>query len=278
MSAHDEWRIRQLTLADVPAALRLCRAAGWNQTHRDWQMLIQFQPRGCFAAVIEDLLVGTVTTSRFDDRLAWIGMMLVDEQVRRRGIARSLMSTALRYLQNSGVRCVKLEATPAGRLVYEKLGFQTEFDFCRWERDGRSTASGTGESPSASALDDLLCTLDQKAFGADRWRLLQAIATRSAVVSGPNGFGMLRSGHLADYLGPLIAATPTVARGLATSLLAHCSGSVFWDVPSENRAAVDLAQSLGFRQVRSLTRMWTGDELVGGAPDLQYALADPSIG
>jgi GNAT superfamily N-acetyltransferase len=47
--------------------------------------------------------------------LAWIGMMLVAQEHRGRGVGKQLMRTALDHCGRSGIAEVKLDATPAGR-------------------------------------------------------------------------------------------------------------------------------------------------------------------
>src|SRR5689334_23620637 len=91
--------IRLLVESDIPSAMRLKEAAGWNQTEADWRRLLSLQPNGCFGAVKEGRLVGTTTTTIYDE-FAWIGMVLVDPQHRRQGIAAKLMNVALEYLQH----------------------------------------------------------------------------------------------------------------------------------------------------------------------------------
>ncbi len=128
--------LRLATTEDIPAALTLCRIAGWNQLTEDWKRLLDYEPDGCFAAETEGRLVGTVTTTRYGSGLAWIGMMLVHPDYRRRGIATMLMERSLEYLQDRGVRCIKLDATPEGQHVYEQLGFSAEWSMRRWTRAG----------------------------------------------------------------------------------------------------------------------------------------------
>jgi len=60
--------------------------------------------------------------------------MLVHPEHRRIGIATRLMSRALEYLQQRQVGCIRLDATPVGRPVYEKLGFISEWQLQRWQR------------------------------------------------------------------------------------------------------------------------------------------------
>ena len=114
----DQLEIRLLFESDIPAAAKLEKAAGWNQTEADWRRLIKLEPNGCFAAIENDQLVGTTTTTTYQGDLAWIGMVLIDPQHRRRGIATRLIETALAYLDGR-VAVIKLDATAQGRPVYE---------------------------------------------------------------------------------------------------------------------------------------------------------------
>src|SRR4051812_295102 len=85
--------------SDIRAAMRLKEAAGWNQTEADWRRLLSLEPNGCFAAVKDGRVVGTTTTTTYGNELAWIGMVLVDPEQRRQGIATQLMKVALEYLK-----------------------------------------------------------------------------------------------------------------------------------------------------------------------------------
>src|SRR5690348_4685599 len=117
-----------MTLADIPAGMRLKEQAGWNQLEADWRRLLDWQPDGCFLAELDGAPVGTVTTCRLG-AVAWVAMMLVEAGQRRRGIGRALMVHALDDLDARGVRTVRLDATPLGRPLYETLGFVVETTF-----------------------------------------------------------------------------------------------------------------------------------------------------
>src|SRR5438876_12316402 len=96
----DTFEIPTLARADIPAAMRLKDAAGWNQTETDWLRLLSFSPDGCFAAEVEGRIIGTVTTIRYEDRFAWIGMMLVDSEYRGRGIGTALLTRTIDHLES----------------------------------------------------------------------------------------------------------------------------------------------------------------------------------
>lgn len=49
---------------------------------------------------------------------------------RRRGIARRMMQTILRWLEEQGIHRVTLHATVQGRPLYDQLGFVTGNEMC----------------------------------------------------------------------------------------------------------------------------------------------------
>jgi GNAT superfamily N-acetyltransferase len=189
MQLVEDIEIRLLFESDIPAAMKLKEAAGWNQTEDDWRRLLRLQPAGCFAATKNDELVGTTTTTTYKDQLAWIGMVLVDPQSRRQGVATRLMETALDYLRGK-VATVKLDATAQGKPVYERFGFEEESLVERWvghihsssiDRSGGSGFELTAATMNAGAQRELL-DLDLRAFDSDRSSLIQLLMDEATVV------------------------------------------------------------------------------------------------
>jgi len=122
--------IRILTTDDVPQALALSQAVGWNQTAADWALAIEMNPEGCFAMEEDGQVVATTTTIRYGTELAWVGMVLTHPDYRCRGFARALMERALDHLAD--VETIKLDATKMGTPLYRKLGFVEECAIERW--------------------------------------------------------------------------------------------------------------------------------------------------
>ncbi len=276
--------------SDLPAADELRRLAGWNQLIEDWRRLLRLEPEGCFVAVEGSAVAGTVTTTCYERVLAWIGMMLVHPEQRRKGVGTMLMQTALDHLRVAGVQCIRLDATPAGRPLYEKLGFVEEWDLRRWQR---ATAPEPPEPQEACSVTRLLRPddwaeierLDTVAFGTARLDLLCSLAESSisAMVipagKGLRGYGLLRPGRNADYLGPLACGSSEDCLALSTALLrsAH-DRPVFWDIPDLNAVARETAERLGFSPVRPLTRMRLGPLACTSEPLRQFGIADPAVG
>ena len=270
-------KVRPLTSEDIPGALALCQMSGWNQLTTDWDRLLKHEPQGCFAVEANREIIATVTTTCYGRDLAWIGMMLVHENYRRQGIAGALIAKCLEHLRSRNIRCIKLDATPAGKLVYSQMGFRDEWSFHRWKRDGDSEATRRNLN-LGTVHGEWNHELDQIAFGVDRREWLNRLAAHSYSVNYKEGCGMIREGHLASYIGPMIAGTATTAAQVIDALLLITSRTTFWDVPQPNQDAVALAEEHGFQPVRDLTRMWTGVELIPCDLSLQYALSDPGTG
>lgn len=133
----DDILIRCMRSGDIAAGMRLKSIAGWNQTERDWKLFLDVNPDGCFVAECDGVVVGTVTTIVYEDRIAWIGMMLVDPVYRRQGIATRLMNHAVAWLGHDIT--IKLDATPLGKTVYDRLGFVEEYALCRVSADSVAT-------------------------------------------------------------------------------------------------------------------------------------------
>jgi GNAT superfamily N-acetyltransferase len=276
--------LRTMTTDDIPAGMRLKSLAGWNQTSADWRCFLESSPRGCFAAEVEGKVVGTAATIVYEQRFAWIGMVLVDPEFRGRGIGTRLLEKTIEHLDAIGIRTMKLDATPAGRPIYQKLGFVDEYEIQRWllKRPRPQAAA----APGPQAFADAVLQLDHEVFGADRSPLLRSLAAENpdfAMAAERNGeidgytFG--RRGTLADHLGPWMARDEKTAAGLLDEFLRRAgSETVFVDALKRRRFVTELLLARGFEISRPLTRMVRGPNTCPGRPELLCAILGPEFG
>ena len=279
--------IRLLFEADIPAAMQLKEAAGWNQTEGDWRRLLRLEPNGCFGAIKGGRLVGTTTTT-IHGELAWIGMVLVHPQERRQGIAAELMNVALDYL-NGKVDTIKLDATSLGQPVYEKFGFQVESEIERWS--GAAPRTGRETQPETlldhDTVRDLL-NLDRLAFNDDRSRLIVALIADACVspvliraADGTlAGYALARPGTRRTYVGPIVTVTrnPQSAETLLDRMLSRAPGrDVYVDLNKECSVDANVLSNRGFVKERDLVRMVKGKESKKTSP-LVFAIAGPEVG
>jgi predicted N-acetyltransferase YhbS len=272
-----------LSIADIPEAMHLKDSAGWNQTAADWARFLSASPDGCFVAEREGRVVGTSTTIIYEGRFAWIGMVIVDSQCRGQGIGAALLERAIRSLDSRQVLCMKLDATPLGKPVYEKFGFVTEYDIERWMLTRRRGAYFAAKS--SAEIEDVR-RLDREIFGADRSGLLRSLTEAAPDLTlvarqypGVNGYAFGRRGSRADHLGPWMARNEDVASTLLDEFLHRSSRElVFVDCLRQNSWAVPLLRTRGFEFSRRLTRMFRGTNQYPAHPELLCAVLGPEFG
>lgn len=277
------FRLRPMTARDIPAGMRLSNLAGWNQTRADWERFLAASPGGCFVADAQGHVAGTVATISYEGRFAWIGMVLVDPAQRGQGIGTRLLEAATEYLDRSGLPCLKLDATPLGKPLYQKLGFQSEYELERWQLVRQTQSASV---TAHGSLGEGMLRLDREVFGADRSELLRSIACdgpelvlAAGTQQNPVGYALGRHGTLADQLGPWVAQDQSAAAGLLDEfLLRSSSPKVFADTMCDNPWARKLLRERGFQYSRTLTRMYRGRNGFPGRPELQGAILGPEFG
>ncbi len=193
--------IRLLNYSDIPAAMRLKEAAGWNQTEEDWGRLLALAPEACFGIDCDGVLAATMTAISYGEDLAWIGMVLTAPEFRNRGFARTLMRHTLDHLQARGISWVKLDATEMGAGIYSDFSFQFESTVERWRRPATVwSGSEKGCSGHTTQLDVIA---RQDAFGASRVPLLRALLKSGGACLNESGFALWRPGSFAALLWPM---------------------------------------------------------------------------
>lgn len=282
---------RPLRDADLPRAAALSALIGWNQTAADWALFLR---HGAVRALDDERgegpLVATAATLLYGPGVAWIAMVLVRPDRRRQGLATTLVLWAVEALR--GMPCVALDATPAGREVYRRLGFRDAWGFRRWALpDALPAESGVALRPLREADRPALLALDTAAFGAPRAALLRDFAARmprAALVATdaaglPRGFVLAREGVRAPQIGPVIAPDAPTARALIAAALAALPPAA---APGLPRAVIDLRDAAGLAawigthgatEQRPFTRMTLGADPPGD-PSRIAAVAGPEFG
>src|SRR6185503_14350588 len=92
--------IREMHLEDITGAMKLSTAEGWNQTENDWKFLIENPKNTCDVAECSNTIIGTTTAMNYSNKIAWIGMVLVDKEFRGQGVSASLLTVVLKRLSS----------------------------------------------------------------------------------------------------------------------------------------------------------------------------------
>ena len=284
-------RLRTMTSEDILGGIRLKDLAGWNQTREDWERFLKASPNGCFVGEVDGKVCGTVTTICYENRFAWIGMVLVDPEHRSKGFGTQLLEKAIKHLDELQVPTIKLDATPQGKHIYEKLGFVSECELERWTF--RRTAIDESKvvdrdlyEPMSSVLLESILAADREVFGADRRFLLKDLYKNEPTFTLGNcldgtveGYAFGRRGSFADHLGPWMARNSGSARRLLEAFLTRSKRDVLVvDCLKTNHFAGSLLRSLGFVYSRPLTRMYRGTNHYPGRRDNLCAILGPEFG
>ena len=278
--------IRQMLPEDIPDAMRLKTIAGWNQTENDWKLYLEINPEGCFTAVINGRVIATVTTINFENILSWIGMMLVDPEFRRKGIASRLMQHAMEWL--SECETIKLDATPAGKKVYDTLGFKDEFSLLRMTTDSlrfNETMNGGTSSVTDENYREI-AEMDKTVFGAGRMTVLKSLAQSNPETAWKlnrngilKGYCMGRSGANFYQIGPVVAKTAHDAVELSKAVMNNLTGqAVVIDVPANQHEFLQWLTVSGFTEERPFIRMYYGSNKNPGMPENVFAICGPELG
>ena len=162
-------------------------------------------------------------------------MVLVDEAVRGRGIGTRLVEHAVTHLRRRSIPTLRLDATSLGRPVYEKLGFEPEYEVARWEgtlpaattdpplaRSGIESEGAARDSRMVPLTADQLpavAKLDRQVTGTDRQRLIRHLSSGRrrqtwVVTVGETtaGYAMLRPGSARSTSGRRWRSIPRSAR------------------------------------------------------------------
>jgi hypothetical protein len=223
---------------------------------------------------------------------AWVSMVLVLPEFRRRGYASLLLRHALGALEQDG-RSAVLDATPAGHAVYVQEGFADTWGFARYRREARIPAGPSADDagratttrPLVEADWPAIEALDVPTFGASRLPLLRELARRlpgAARVAEQDGrvrgFVLGRDGREACQVGPLLADDEATAKALLRDALAAVDGPVYVDLLDSRDAMKTELQQQGFAFQRPFTRMVHGRSTAPGDPARLWLVAGPELG
>lgn len=239
-----------LTERRIASAFRLSAQSGWNQTEQDWRRLLRVNPGRVKVWIDQSEVRATFSITVYGAKMAWIGMVLVDETYRGQGLGKITFQTCLNEAKALGVETLGLDATDMGEPIYRKVGFQVVHPVTRWggvpcvERDVVS-----------SGLNDAILELDLRWTGVDRSPLLRALAESDAVCySLGGGYAILRPGRTAFHLGPLVAETDGQMLALLHGAFAKIKGEpVICDALSAKSEA--MLETIGLKPLRHLQRM-----------------------
>ena len=239
--------------SDIDAITALRESVGWGA--HDWALRAAMQPPDahCFLVIASDDRIVGVGSGISYGALGFVGNMVVDEAHRGRGIGSAVLNAVIHFLEGRGCRRLELFATPAGRPLYARHGFELTDPsaMVAVPRDAVPATDGAVHVEEATELDALRA-YDAPRFGGDRGGLLsmmRADRLRPLLVarSGDRigGYLWLRADGL--RVGPFVADEPAIAGALLGAAFerAPAAADLTLNLPMSNQPGVEWLRGLG---------------------------------
>ncbi len=274
--------LRRLTPEDATQCVAVTEAVGWHHRLADWQRRLKWGGDGCFGIEYAGCIVATTIAITYQQKLAWIGVVVTHPDYQRRGYARQLMEATLQWLNDKGVACIMLDATGNGFHLYETLGFRPVGEMEVWQGQLSPSETGTAQPITSANLADFV-QLDGVTFGVERPMILHDM------VEVGHGWISYDNNRPAGCLLAVPRTATTIKIGpwyhhdleQATALLAT-AGATFpgcefrLDVPAANTCARSIAQNQGLKITYTCMRMAYGDAVP--PPITQYSILSMGTG
>jgi GNAT superfamily N-acetyltransferase len=272
----------------LDGCLALSRSALWNQNEADWRLMLELG-EGWGIALRDGTLAASTVVLPYEGRFAWVSMVLVLPQHRRKGYATQLLRVAIAHLKNRALTPI-LDATPAGHEVYVQEGFSDTWGFRRFSL-ANSAVFHRNDHKDVDVREvresdwESILQFDSRAFGASREPLLRALARRlpeAALIIEKNrrvgGFLLGRDGREATQLGPLVAVDGEAARSLLAEALRRVAAPLYLDIVDHAPQMQAWLAARGFALQRPFTRMVHGAPRAPGQEKNVFLVAGPELG
>lgn len=281
--AEADLRVRDMTAEDLPGAHALSREVRWPHRLEDWELMLQAGQ----GVVVESegRVFGTAMGFPYGPAAATLGMVIVSEGLRSRGLGRRLVDEIMRRL---APRTIQLNATESGTALYRSLGFAPVGSI--HQHQGAAFAApmpklrkGERVRPMSASDAGAVAELDRRATGFTRSELLPLLQKHAQGVvldrgGKAAGFALFRRFGHGYVVGPVVAPDREGARTLIAHWLGAQAGMfIRVDVPGDS-GLTDWLQGLGLEAVDRVVTMRRGDALAPPDGVALYAIVSQALG
>ncbi len=288
--------IRVMTEADFPAVdylLQVAYASSRTYVGRLRRQLA-LQPDGWLIAERDGAMVGVGGITAMGS-VGYIGLVGTAPAAQRQGIATALMRALMAVGEGAGCTCLLLDASNAGKPLYERLGFETVDTVTVWRREADSSTGLSGDKfadeqgiallPYTQESVAQVAAFDASGYGAGRERVVASfLADDPALVRLARDTAGVIQGYLilqadGDAIGPWLATSPSAARALLAWALSFAGAhTLITQTPGANQDGAELLTDAGFTPIRSLTHMRRGAPLSPTRRQIVYSQANLALG
>jgi GNAT superfamily N-acetyltransferase len=277
-----DFQLRPMVPGDVDAAVALALAQGWRNRSLFYEFVLRVPTAQAMVAVADGRLLATGLATP-NGPVGWLGAIVVAEEMRGRGIGRAMTEDLMRRLRAVGCETISLEATDAGRPMYERIGFRLATWYHQLQADHFDERPlpppGSHVRPLRRADLPAVFVLDRLATGEDRSAALEVLAEAG-------GWALDRDDSPAGFLlpserayGVVIAPRPEDGIYLLDlhRFLVPPGAHVRAGVPHEHEAGWRELQARGWQETWRAPRMLLGPD-VSWRPDWIWGQINSAMG
>lgn len=280
--------LRAMRETDLQACHGLSQHLKWPHRLADWQFHHAVS-RGWVVALTHTGAApetsGSGMLCHCGPEYATLGLVIISDALQGQGLGRAMMQ---QLLADAGERSVILNATAAGRPLYEKLGFQvidtlSQHQSATAQVPHTALPPGSRIRPLQADETPALLALDRHASGMDRSTVLTALLKFAEVAvleqdGRVKGVAMLRAFGRGHVIGPVIAADTADAKTLISHWVNARPGAFLRiDVPGKSGLKPWL-QDIGLTCVDDVVTMCRGSAPQGDAQWRIYSIINQALG
>lgn len=254
--------------SDITFCKGLTDIEQWGYVEEDFKRLIDYEPNGCFIAWRGDEQIGMITTTSYGT-YAFLGSLIVRNDVRRKGVGLRLMKRALDYLTKKGSSTIELDGVFPAVTLYRRLGLNDKYLSLRFIKTptAHHKEKSTYHTPQEN-VDDIIY-FDRVKTGLDRAKVLERLLNDL-----PHSVYTIREKDMKAYalirprtgnvlmIGPFIAEHRAFAEILLSQIgRIYSHKTLTIGVPAVNNDAVALIIKHGFIYKQPSLRMYRGKRI-----------------
>lgn len=274
-------QVRVMQRADIDFAIEMTTIENWGNVPADFERLLDLSPKGCFVAATGGRNVGMITTT-CHGKFAFLGSLIVRQELRGRGIGALLMKEAMEYLAREGVKTMELDGVFEALPLYRRCGFCDKYLSLRFR--GRARGQKRSARRYRKSDFDSILMLDVRSTGLHREQMLARFLHEfgpSTYVTGEReieAYAVAREVAAGAMLvGPMVATRPQFANDLLETLFSCHPEAVFsLGVPATNQVMIGLLNRYGFEYAAPSLRMYFEEKI--NYERYIYAIASPEKG
>lgn len=277
--------LRNLERSDVPQAHALSKKLGWSATQEEWANNIAFAAKTSFGVIYENKLVGVGLGLAFENH-ARLARIIIDPDHQKKGFGTKLINQLITTLQSNGCRCIELDATEEGQPLYEKFGFQIQYQIVTLIKVAEKVDNIMQDPCQRCKETDLdqIEALDKKTVGSSRrFYIDQAFKQNHIFVSKQQdkltGFILCILGENGIRIGAWRSENAQDAERLIKTVV--CEFAEFKKtihVPQKHAHALALADQLGFKTDYVSNTLRLGDNAPQTDDAIGYAVWSLAMG